>query len=85
MTTMDKDIIFDLIDGWIKKHPTITPNSYNELQKHVRNLYNNNSLSFDQIQEQQKELTIFFEKNKGIISQKLCNIRLNQIQISKKK
>ena len=85
MATMDEDTIFDQIDDWIKNHQTITPNSYNELQKHVRNLYNNNSLSFEQIQEQQKKLTIFFEKNKGIIIQKLCDIQLKLLNIPKKK
>ena len=84
MATMSEDTIFNQIDIWIKKHQTLTPNSYNELQKHIRNLYIDNSLSFDQIQKQQKDLTTFFENNKGIISQKLCNIRLKQLKIPKK-
>ena len=79
MATMSADIIFNQIDVWIKENQTITPNSYNELQKYVRYLYNNNSLSFEQKQKQ--ELTTFFENNKSIISKKLCDIRLQQLNI----
>ena len=79
MATMSADIIFNQIDVWIKENQTITPNSYNELQKYVWYLYNNNSLSFEQKQKQ--ELTTFFENNKSIISKKLCDIRLQQLNI----